>query len=72
MFVCRVPFYIRGPGLKEGVSNPGLGSHVDLAATLVTLAGGDSPDITDGQPLPLQDSAMHGFHFAQPLQPYDK
>jgi arylsulfatase A-like enzyme len=57
---CRVPFYIRGPGLRQNVVNPGFGSHVDLAATLVSLAGGEVPPVSDGQPMPLQASAERG------------
>lgn len=64
----RVPFYIRGPGLKHNVVNPGLGSHVDLAGTLVALAGGEVPAISDGQPLPLQASAESGTTFVKPEQ----
>lgn len=52
--------------------NPGFGSHVDLAATLVTLAGGEVPAISDGQPLPLHASAESGKSFVKPAQPYDK
>ncbi len=68
----RVPFFIRGPGLKQGVVNPGFGSHVDLAATLVALAGGEVPAISDGQPLPLHASAERGANFVEPEQQYDK
>jgi len=67
----KVPFYIRGPGLKQNVVNPGFGSHVDLAATLVALAGGEVPAISDGQPLPLQASAESGTTFVEPEQQYD-
>lgn len=69
---CRVPFFIRGPGLKQAVVNSGYGSHVDLAATLVSLAGGTVPHTSDGQPLPLADSAEEGTKLPQPEARYDR
>lgn len=52
----RVPFFVRGPGIKKGITdNLTVSSHVDLPATFVTLAGGDfSTLLTDGQPMPMQ------------------
>lgn len=66
----HVPFYIRGPGLQQGVVNNGMGSHVDLASTLVALAGGQHPNIADGQTLPLHLSAVQGANFTQPKEQY--
>lgn len=61
----------RGPGLKEGASSAALGSHVDLAATFVSLAGGAPPALSDGQPVPLQPVAKPGFSFFVPKHAYE-
>ncbi|KAI8469806.1 MAG: alkaline-phosphatase-like protein [Monoraphidium minutum] len=67
----RVPFFVRGPGLKAGAITHDLGTHVDLAATFVTLAGGRPPALTDGQPAPLQPVAKPGHSFFVPEHAYD-
>lgn len=61
-----------GPGLKQGVTSRDLGSHVDLAATFVTLAGGDPPSLSDGQPAPLQPVAEAGARFFVPARAYEQ
>lgn len=69
----HVPFYIRGPGLKEGVTTNHVGSHVDLPATIVSLAGGKLPALADGQSLPLHlfNKNPGSKDLPQPKQPYD-
>jgi len=61
----------RGPGLKEGAVSKDLGSHVDLATTFVTLAGGRPPALSDGQPAPLQPVAKPGASFFVPKIAYE-
>jgi choline-sulfatase len=45
---CRVPMIIKWPGLKPGV-NHGLHYHIDIAAAVIELAGGQVPDRWDGR-----------------------
>jgi arylsulfatase A-like enzyme len=43
--IMRVPLYVRVPGVTApGTSTAALGTHVDLAATIVSLAGVDPSD----------------------------
>ena len=49
----RVPFYMRGPGIRPGTISDYMASMVDLTATIVELAGGSLPSGVDGLPLPL-------------------
>lgn len=44
----RVPFFIRGPGIQEGVSLPFMASIVDVLPTIIELAGGVVPMSMDG------------------------
>ena len=37
----RIPFVIKGPGIKPGLKFPNPGSNVDLAPTFLGLAGED-------------------------------
>ena len=47
-FDVRVPFAVVGPGIPAGRVSSALVSHVDLAPTLLDLAGGDVPPAWDG------------------------
>ena len=68
----RVPFFIRGPGIKKGATTDALGSHVDLAATFATLAGAPAPPaLSDGQPAPLHLVAEPGAAFYKPARAYE-
>lgn len=49
----RVPFYMRGPGIRPGTTSDYMASMVDLTATIVEMAGGTLPSGVDGLPLPL-------------------
>lgn len=43
--IMRVPLYVRAPGVtRPGTTTGALGTHVDLAATIVSLAGTDPDD----------------------------
>jgi len=44
----RVPFYIRGPGIKPGTHLTDMIANIDIAPTLVDLAGLTVPPIMDG------------------------
>ena len=47
----RIPFYIRGPGIAPGSTLPQLGANIDVAPTLLELAGVAVPPIMDGKSL---------------------
>lgn len=47
----RIPFYIRGPGIKSGMELNALGANVDVAPTLLELANIPIPNIMDGKSL---------------------
>ncbi|KAG2496607.1 hypothetical protein HYH03_005428 [Edaphochlamys debaryana] len=49
----RIPLYVRGPGIPQGAVLPYQGNMIDIAPTLLTLAGLPIPDDMDGLPLPL-------------------
>ena len=53
----RVPFFARGPGIKAGTALDQLVSNIDIAPTLLDLAGVSVPNIMDGRSMaPL----LHG------------
>lgn len=45
---CRLPVVVHGPNVTTGVDD-GMYYHIDLAATLIDLAGGEVPARWDGQ-----------------------
>jgi N-acetylglucosamine-6-sulfatase len=47
----RVPLLIRGPGLPEGVRSGELTANIDLAPTLLDIAGADAGQQIDGRSL---------------------
>ncbi|KAH8890451.1 Arylsulphatase [Thozetella sp. PMI_491] len=49
----RVPFFIRGPGLKAGAVERAVTTHVDLAPTIFRLAGIPARSDFDGSVMPL-------------------
>ncbi|PNW88050.1 hypothetical protein CHLRE_01g012126v5 [Chlamydomonas reinhardtii] len=57
----RVPFFIRGPGIPAGQVLPYQANLVDLAPTILALAGLALPGHLDGLPMPLnpQLAAAH-------------
>ncbi|PIO77737.1 arylsulfatase [Teladorsagia circumcincta] len=50
-FDIRVPFYLRGPGILKNVSIREPVLNIDIAPTLISIAGGNVPSHMDGRNL---------------------
>ncbi len=49
----NVPLFVRGPGIAKGQVARHLIAHIDVAPTLVELAGGKAPSFVDGKSFAL-------------------
>lgn len=58
----RVPFFIRGPGIANGVAQDAVTTHIDIAPTLLKLAGVPLRDDLDGTPMPIHPSGDETRH----------
>jgi arylsulfatase A-like enzyme len=51
----RVPLFIRGPGVASGAVEKAVTTHIDLAPTVLKLAGVELREDFDGTPIPVLD-----------------
>ncbi|CAH2052219.1 unnamed protein product, partial [Iphiclides podalirius] len=52
----KVPLIIKGPGVQENIRNYQPVMNIDLAPTIISLAGLKPPRVMDGRPIDLQES----------------
>jgi N-acetylglucosamine-6-sulfatase len=53
----NIPFYVRGPGVAEGATLNVVSGHIDVAPTILSMAGIPMRDNFDGRPIPLNSRA---------------
>ena len=58
----RVPFFIRGPGIAEGAVEDAVTTHIDVAPTLLELAGIPRREDFDGMSMPVRSGSAGARH----------
>ncbi|KAF5672808.1 arylsulfatase [Fusarium circinatum] len=58
----RVPLFIRGPGVSSGLIENAVTTHIDLAPTILRLAGADLRSDFDGTPIPVLPTQENKRH----------